>query len=103
MDTLLQFVMTLSAVVVAFAATMVAIELRRTRYLLEEIVYRDYTTSPPPPDDGPGHAVFMCKDGQWILAADMSRRGYQASPPTMEPSYDGQIVKRTSISTADSH
>ena len=99
MDIFLQLVTTVSLVTIAAAAVLGATELRTSRHLLEEVVYRDFTSSPPPPGNGPDHAVFICKDGGWVLAADMSGPGHQASPPTMEPSYEGQVVKRSSVPT----
>ncbi len=98
MDIFLQLVTTVSLVTIAAAAVFGATELRTSRHLLEEVVYGDFTSSPPP-GNGPDHAVFICKDGGWVLAADMSGPGHHASPPTMEPSYEGQVVKRSSMPT----
>lgn len=96
MENLMQILTTLSAVVIAAAAVFAAAELRGLRHLLEETVYQGHTSRTT--GDGSGHAIFICKQGHWILAADMSGPGYRASHPTTEPSFEGQVVKCASVS-----
>jgi hypothetical protein len=98
MNIFLQLVSSAALLVIGGAAVWAAYELSQTRHLVEELAYRNFSSAPPPDDPFGvcGHAVFIAKDGQWILAEDMSRPGYRASPPTMEPGYDGQVITRPS-------
>ncbi len=100
MNIFLQLVSSAALLVIGGAAVWAAYELSQTRHLVEELVYRNFSSAPPPDDDwGPGQAVFISRDGQWVLAEDLSRPGYRASPPTMEPSFDGQVITRPAVRT----
>ena len=99
MTAFLQVVTSVSSVVIAAAAVVAAIELRKSRFLVEELVFRGFSSSARAARDiaGPGQAIFICQEGQWVLAEDMSSPGFRAARPTMKPAYEGQVIKRKSI------
>lgn len=43
-----------------------------------------------------GYAIYVFRQGQWVMDADLSRTGFEASPPTMPGTYEGQVIKRES-------
>ena len=103
MNIFLQLVSSVALVVIGGAAVWAAYELSQARHLAEELAFKNFSSAPPPDDEwgGPGQAVFISKEGQWVMADDMSRPGYRASPPTMEPSFDGQVITRPAVRTPD--
>ncbi len=44
----------------------------------------------------PGHSIHVFRNGSWELQEDFSQAGYEASRPTMEGSYEGQVVRTVS-------
>lgn len=87
---------------VALAAT--ARELRQLRVLLKSGRVRVQTHRPPLLSStmahiggAPGgHAVFMYRQDRWVLESDLSQAGYEAVPPRMPGSFEGQVVKTDS-------
>ena len=43
-----------------------------------------------------GHAIFVFRQGQWALEEDLSRPGYEAVPPAIAGTFEGQVVKKES-------
>lgn len=44
-----------------------------------------------------GYAIYVYRDGKWLMEADLSRPGFESMPPSMQGAYEGQVVKRESI------
>jgi hypothetical protein len=102
---------TFAVLVVAVSAAASAVflftcgqQLGRIRIVLEQVneALRDGGgCHGPPPWYGllgspAGYAIYVYRDGKWIMEADLSRPGYEATPPSMQAAYDGQVVKRES-------
>ena len=51
-----------------------------------------------PMSTGPGHSIHVFRNGSWELQEDFSKAGYEASRPSMEGSYEGQVVRTISQS-----
>ena len=43
-----------------------------------------------------GYAIYVYRGGRWELEADLSAPGYEPSAPTLEGSYEGQVIKKES-------
>ena len=43
-----------------------------------------------------GYAIYVYRGGRWELEADLSAPGYEPSTPTLEGSYEGQVIKKES-------
>jgi hypothetical protein len=95
MNVFLQVFVTVSTVVIAVAVSMAAMELRKVRYLIEELVYSGISSTVAQATHSPAHgqAIYISKGGEWVLASDTSAPGYHAVPPGMAASYEGQVVK----------
>jgi hypothetical protein len=48
-----------------------------------------------------GYAIFVYRDGRWIIEADLSAPGYEPSPPTLPGSYEGHVLKKESSPAPD--
>lgn len=43
-----------------------------------------------------GYAIYVYRGGRWELESDLSAPGCEPSPPTLEGSYEGQVIKKAS-------
>ncbi len=43
-----------------------------------------------------GYAIFVFREGKWVLEADLSQPGYEAVPPNLTGGFEGQVVKKIS-------
>ena len=43
-----------------------------------------------------GYAIYVYRQGQWALEADLSATGCEPSSPGLPGSYEGQVVKKES-------
>lgn len=43
-----------------------------------------------------GYAIFVFRQGQWVLEADLSNQGYEAVAPAIAGTFEGQVVKKES-------
>jgi hypothetical protein len=48
-----------------------------------------------------GYAIYVYRDGRWIIEADLSAPGYEPSPPTLPGSYEGHVLKKESTPAPD--
>lgn len=90
------------------AQVFMAIELRRMRLRLS----RDnpdrvpmHTSDQSPMHSGvlgsrSGYAIYIYREGRWVLEADLSAAGYEPSTPSLEGAYEGQVIKKESVPAA---
>jgi hypothetical protein len=104
MDSLFYITASIALAVSAVTLIVVAFDLRRLRIHFEtstiSIVVQDdrpgdthHTTV----DSLSGYSIFVYRNNQWILEADLSSPGFEATPPTIPGTYDGQVVKKESV------
>ncbi|MBI3865256.1 MAG: hypothetical protein HY290_25560 [Planctomycetia bacterium] len=100
-QTFLLFGITLSAGSLAMAA----VELRRIRTFISSWTFnvqagpswRSPSAKLTILSSPAGYAIFVYRNKNWVLEADLSNPGYEAVPPTIPGSYEGQVVKKESV------
>lgn len=43
-----------------------------------------------------GYAIYVFREGRWVIEADLSAPGYEPSPPTLPGSFEGHVLKKES-------
>jgi hypothetical protein len=106
MDMEFAFELTVSAalVVSAIALIRVAVDLRLLRVLLDTSALRVVIEDLPPTGGhhrtmafASGYGIFVYRDNQWVLEADLSSPGFEPVAPTVSGSYEGQVLKKGSV------
>lgn len=105
MNDITQLLLSLGAVVGAIALCVIASELRQVRKSIargvkarscqtlldtSETQFHGMTSSVA------GFAIYVFRQGAWTLAVDLSKPGYEPSPPALTGCYEGQAIKRES-------
>jgi hypothetical protein len=101
MQTLSQLIFLISAVVTAAALVMAVVELRGIGAFLRTGTLHVWVEKPPVTTNyrgptgpsTPAFAYYIYRQGKWHLEGDFSKPGYEAAPPKMLGTYDGQVVK----------
>lgn len=106
MHGLTQFVLSMSAITVAAALVALVRELQHVRQAIESkrrpaghvdnFGTSTVMSSRKSTHQNGGFAIFVYRDGSWHLEADLSAPGCEVSPPTINGSFNGQVVKKES-------
>ncbi len=99
-----EIVLVLGTSAAAIALIISAAELQRIRTIFQSgtirVTLRRWDTSssarPGMPTESSGYAIFTFRGGQWRLEADLSQPGYEAVPPNISGTFEGQVIKKIS-------
>ena len=121
MHALTQFVVGLSALVLAGSEALIAQELKTLRQTLgkrrcrtgrtewkrhrqarlakgRENFFHTSTLTGPMPDAAhqAGFAIYMFRNNRWVMEADLSAPGCECTPPSIPGSFEGQVIRKES-------
>ena len=105
MHFLTQFIVSLSVIVAAGSLVGILLELQRLRRAMEtrrlfSLNTHGLRASPSggrgvaPAEAAAGFAIYVFREGRWHLEADLSAPGCEATPPTIEGRFEGQVVRQ---------
>lgn len=100
-----QMLVAVVLIVIAVASVAIAVELdliRRSlpRKSLHTRVFSSHNHHQGPPGvtgSVAGYAIYVYRQGRWIIEADLSSPGHEPSPPTMPGGYEGHVLKKESM------